>query len=236
MYKYIYWYKFVSPDQDYKPVILLTGCNSGIGLAAAKLLAERKQYRVIITARDKHMDHLKAEFNEDERLWVLPLDIINEESRLNLVNTIFKRWGRVDIFVNNSDICHRASLEDTPDSDDLLHMQKNYLGPISLIRKLLPKMRENGKGKIINVSSVSGMLAFPLLASYSASKFAIEGALESLWYETRPFGVDVALVQPGFIKSVSHQKMKLSPQALDSNHTETYYSDMYHNMIPFFKK
>lgn len=228
MYKYIYWYKFASPTQDYKPVILLTGGSSEVGVATAKLLSSHPEYRVVITARD--LTNVSSQITENDHVWVMPLDIVDEQSRTDAVEKIFARWGRVDIYINTSDICYRSSLEETKDQDDLLHMQKNYLGPVSLIRMLLPKMRKNGKGKIINISSVSGLLAFPTMSSYSASKYALEGAMESLWYELRPFGIDVALVQPGFIHSTQHSRIKFS----EKPHKEDQpYEDMYTSMIPF---
>ncbi len=228
MYKYIYWYKFASPTQDYKPVILLTGGSSEVGVATAKLLSSHPEYRVVITARD--LTNVASQITENEHTWVMPLDIVDEQSRTDAVEKIFARWGRVDIYINTSDICYRSSLEETKDQDDLLHMQKNYLGPVSLIRMLLPKMRKNGKGKIINISSVSGLLAFPTMSSYSASKYALEGAMESLWYELRPFGIDVALVQPGFIHSAQHSRIKFSEKLGKQDHP---YEDMYTSMIPF---
>lgn len=228
MYKYIYWYKFASPTQDYKPVILLTGGSSEVGVATAKLLSSHPEYRVVITARD--LTNVSSQILENDHVWVMPLDIVDEQSRNEAVEKIFARWGRVDIYINTSDICYRSSLEETKDQDDLLHMQKNYLGPVSLIRMLLPKMRKNGKGKIINISSVSGLLAFPTMSSYSASKYALEGAMESLWYELRPFGIDVALVQPGFIHSTQHSRIKFSEKPNKEEHP---YEDMYTSMIPF---
>ncbi|MES2803352.1 MAG: SDR family NAD(P)-dependent oxidoreductase [Bdellovibrionota bacterium] len=228
MYKYIYWYKFASPTQDYKPVILLTGGSSEIGVATAKLLTSHPEYRIVITARE--LTNLSAQIVENDQVWLMPLDIVSEKSRSEAVEKIFSRWGRVDIYINTSDICYRSSLEETKDQDDLLHMQKNYLGPVSLIRMLLPKMRKNGKGKIINISSVSGLLAFPTMSSYSASKYALEGAMESLWYELRPFGIDVALVQPGFIHSAQHSRIKFSDKTKNEDHP---YDDMYKSMIPF---
>lgn len=231
MYKYIYWYKFANPTQDYKPVILLTGGSSEVGIATAKLLSKHPEYRIVVTARD--MANVIMNVTENDHVWTMPLDITDEKSRAEAVNKIFERWGRVDIYINTADICYRSALEETDDLDDLLHMQKNYLGPVSLIRMLLPKMRKNGKGKIINISSVSGLLAFPTMSSYSASKYALEGAMESLWYELRPFGIDVALVQPGFIHSEKHSRIKFSERAETLDSTEHPYHDMYASMIPF---
>jgi len=95
-------------------------------------------------------------------------------------------------------------------ADEQLQMQTNYFGPLALIRDLLPSMREKGRGKIINVSSVSGMIAMPTMASYSASKHALKGASEALWYEMKPYGINVSLIQPGFIKSNSFHNVYFS--------------------------
>ncbi len=236
MYKYVYWYKFVDPPKDKKPVVLITGCSSGIGLATAKLMVQKTDYRIILTAREKSIGVLQNEFKEDERVWILPLDVANEASRISVVKQIFDRWQQVDILINNAGICYRSVLEEMLDRDELLQMNTNYLGPVSLIRLLIPRMRKNGYGKIINVSSVSGLLAMPTMASYSASKFALEGAMEALWYETRAFGVNVSLVQPGFVRSPSHERVKFSVRSELSNRTDRPYSDVYHHMTPFISK
>jgi len=94
-------------------------------------------------------------------------------------------------------------------------------------------MRKKGSGKIINISSVSGMLAVPTMASYSASKFALEGAMEALWYEARPFGVNVSLVQPGFVRSKSYERVKFSVRSKLSTNQFRPYSLVYKYMIPF---
>lgn len=236
MYKYIYWHKIFEPTQDYKPVVLVTGCSSGIGLAVAELLERHNEYRVVITAREKSLGVLKRKFTESERFWILPLDVTLEDSRVDLMQKIFERWERVDILINNAGICYRSVLEEMLEDDELTQMRTNYHGPVGLIRLILPKMRKRGRGKIINVSSVSGMLAMPTMASYSASKFALEGAMEALWYEVRPFGIDVSLVQPGFVKSPSHERVKFSVRSSLSSQMDRPYSSIYQHMIPFVGK
>ncbi len=237
MYKYVYSFKIKDDDENYQPVVLVTGCSSGIGFALARHLISETNYRLVLTARDKSIGVLQTEFVESDRVWILPLDIVSEESRLRAVKEIFKRWGRVDVLINNAGISYRSVLEEMLDRDELLQMQTNYLGPVSLIRLLLPRMRQNGRGKIINISSVSGMLAMPTMASYSASKFALEGAMEALWYETRPFGIDVVLVQPGFVRSRSHERVKYSVRSRVSNNNASGkarpYTTMYRYMAHF---
>jgi len=233
MYKYFYFWKIKKPSTDYKPVVLITGCSSGIGLALARLFTQNKQYRVILTAREKSIGLLKQEFIESDDLCIMPLDVCSEESRLHVVKEILDKWNGVDVLINNAGICYRSVLEEMQDQDELLQMQTNYLGPVSLIRLLLPNMRKKGHGKIINISSVSGMLAVPTMASYSASKFALEGAMEALWYETRPFGINVSLVQPGFVRSKSHERVKFSVRSKLSNTQFRPYTLVYKYMIPF---
>lgn len=233
MYKYVYFWKLKKPSPEYQPVILITGCSSGIGDAIARYFIDKTEYRIVITSREKSLGLLQQNFPESDRVWILPLDVASEESRLEVVQKIFGRWGGVDILINNAGICYRSVLEEMLDRDEALQINTNYLGPVSLIRLLLPSMRKKGFGKIINISSVSGMLAMPTMASYSASKFALEGAMEALWYEARPFGVNVSLVQPGFVRSKSYERVKFSVRSKLSNEIKRPYSDVYKYMIPF---
>lgn len=221
---------------NYKPTILVTGCASGIGWALAKLLHRETRYRVVVTAREKSLYKLRESFCDDERFWILPLDVTSEESRESLIQTIEARWGPVNVLVSNAGISYRAVVEHMSSEEEIKQMDTNYLGPLALIRRILPSMRERGRGKIIAVSSVSGMLAMPTMASYSASKHALEGALEALWYEARPFGIDVTLIQPGFIRSSSFRNVYYSKLSDPKLSLSGDYKDFYANMTPFVEK
>ncbi len=232
MFHFWYWYKRKT-RQNFKPVILVTGCGSGIGLGIADLLYARKTYRVIVTARDKSIPLLQTRFKEDDRFWVRSLDVTSDKDQGRLLKEIADAWGGVNILVNNAGISYRAVIEHMTTQDELLQMNTNYLGPAGLIRKILPSMRQEGRGKIINISSVSGMLAMPTMASYSASKYALEGMSEALWYEVKPLGINVSLIQPGFVHSKSFEHVyhtELSDKALAESGP---YSDYYTNMAPF---
>lgn len=235
MYRYIYWFKRHVP-QSYKPVILITGCASGVGLAMAHLFEKQPQYRVIITARAKSLSKLKNLFKESDRFLIRELDITDPNSRQHLINEILLRWGCVDILVNNAGISFRSVVEHMSEEDEQLQMKTNYHGPLELIKLVIPSMRKKGRGKIINVSSVSGMLAMPTMASYSASKYALEGATESLWYEMRPFGIDVSLIQPGFIHSNSFKNVYYSQKAREEEISGGPYAEYYRSMTPFVER
>lgn len=164
------------------------------------------------------------------------LDVTDEKSRNKLYSEIKEIWGGVDILVNNAGISYRAVVEHMTENDELKQMATNYLGPMGLIRLVIPHMRERGRGKIINVSSVSGMLAMPTMASYSASKYALEGASEALWYEMRPLGINVSLIQPGFINSNSFFNVAYTEFSNLAMNGDGPYSDYYQNMTPFVER
>lgn len=221
----------------YKPIILVTGASSGLGLALATLLYQHgNQYRVAATARRFSQKILREKFEENENFKIFELDVIHEKSRKKCLTQIYKTWGDVDILINNAGISYRSVVEHMTEEDEFLQISTNYLGPMALIRDVLPAMRAKGRGKIINVSSVSGMLAMPTMASYSASKYALEGASEALWYEMKPYGINVSLIQPGFIKSNSFQNVYFSQQSHPDNlDPKSEYSDYYQSMGPFIE-
>jgi len=223
-------------ENPYHPVVLVTGCSSGIGLALAELLYRDLHYRVIVTARDSSLSVLKNRFPESDRFIVRPLDVTNDLNRQNLIREIDTLWGGVNVLINNAGISYRAVVEHMSAEEELDQFHTNYFGPVGLIRLVLPLMRREGRGKIINVSSVSGMLAMPTMGSYSASKYALEGLSEALWYEVRPLGINVSLIQPGFVKSKSFLNVKYSAQSGPEHGTVGLYGDYYQNMTPFIER
>lgn len=220
----------------FKPVVLVTGCASGIGFALAELLYKDLNYRVVITARSGSIAALKNKFTETERFIIRPMDVTKAEDRHKLVDEINALWSGVNILINNAGISYRAVVEHMTAEEEQIQFATNYFGPVNLIREVLPHMRKLGRGKIINVSSVSGMLAMPTMGSYSASKYALDGLSEALWYETKPLGINVCLVQPGFIKSKSFLKVRYSGQSGPENDMDGTYADYYKYMTPFIEK
>jgi NAD(P)-dependent dehydrogenase (short-subunit alcohol dehydrogenase family) len=189
------------------PVVLVTGASTGIGLAVTRQLLNGP-YRIVATARRESLARFEAlGIRESPTLLLRPLDLTDFAGQKAVISGIMSRWGRLDALVNNAGISYRAVVEHMTPDDEMRQMATNYLGPINLTRLALPIMRQARRGHIINVSSVGGMMAMPTMAAYSASKFALEGASEALWYEMRPWGVRVCLIEPGFINSTAFRSV-----------------------------
>ena len=202
-------------------VVLITGASTGIGLALAKLLA-KYSFRLVLTARESSLVRFeRAGVRESERLMLRPLDLAHPNEAERVVREVTARWGSVDVLVNNAGVCYRSVIEHFEKENEEHQFQTNYFGPLNLIRLVLPSMRAHYSGRIINISSVGGMMAMPTMGGYSASKFALEGASEALWYELKPWGIQVTLVEPGFVHSNSFQKALFTPkskQAFEDTH------------------
>jgi short-subunit dehydrogenase len=186
-------------------IVLITGASSGLGLALAKKLKNDTNYGLILTSRKESLNRFKEEnIYESNRIWIRPLNVVDHLQISKLIEEINDKLGGVDILINNAGIAERSSVEE---SDDVYRQQQldvNYLAPFEIISGVLSKMRQKKFGRIINISSAGGFMAMPTMSSYSASKFALEGATESLWYEVRPWKIAITLVVPGFINSLGH--------------------------------
>lgn len=192
------------------PVVLVTGASVGIGLALVHALRKTRRYRVVATARAASLDRLRAAgIDEDECTLLRPLDVTSQEQCRRTIEEVAVHWQGVDILINNAGISYRAVVEHLCEEDLFKQLAVNFIGPMQLIRLVLPYMRSQREGRIINVSSVGGMMAMPTMGAYSASKFALEGASEALWYEVRPWNIKVTLVQPGFVRSDSFERVYL---------------------------
>jgi short-subunit dehydrogenase len=153
-----------------------------------------------------------------------------------LIQKIDQDEGGVDILINNAGISYRSVVEHMTEEDEWLQFKTNLFGPAHLIRLVLPGMRARRQGRIINVSSVGGMMAMPTMGEYSASKFALEGLSEALYYEMKPWNVKVSLLQPGFVHSESFKKVLLSKAAQEAVDTGGTYANYYRYMGRFIEK
>jgi NAD(P)-dependent dehydrogenase (short-subunit alcohol dehydrogenase family) len=173
------------------PVVLVTGASSGIGHAVAKAFAA-KGFEVFGTSRNPQ----KAEPTPGVEL--VPLDVTDPESVRAAVATVIQRAGRIDILVNNAGSGVIGAAEESSTAQAQQLFDTNYFGLVRTTNEVLPHLRAQGSGRIINISSALGFLPAPYSAHYSATKHAVEGYSESLDHETRQFGVRISLVEPGF--------------------------------------
>lgn len=172
--------------------ILITGASSGIGKATAIHLAQNG-YNVYGAARRvEKMEELK-QFG----IKPIALDVTNDESATTCIAQILREAGTIDILINNAGSGFYGSLEDVPLTDGKNMFDVNLFGVARLIQLVLPGMRKNKSGKIVNISSIGGKVTTPMGTWYSASKFAIEGLSDALRTEVKQFGIDVIIIEPG---------------------------------------
>jgi NAD(P)-dependent dehydrogenase (short-subunit alcohol dehydrogenase family) len=179
-------------------VVLITGTNSGFGWLAANSCAAQG-YNVYATIRDaKGRNAAKAKtLAQVENIEVLEVDVTNDKSVADAIATVLEKEGKIDVLVNNAGL-YATGIAETFTAEDLAKvMDVNLNGVWRTIRAVLPQMRGQREGLIINVSSVAGRFSFPFQMAYNISKFAVEGLTECLHYEVRPLGVDVVCLQPG---------------------------------------
>jgi NAD(P)-dependent dehydrogenase (short-subunit alcohol dehydrogenase family) len=177
--------------------VLITGASSGIGESTAKYFLE-KGWNVAATMRSPSK---AGEWTTAENVICPRLDVTLPETIENSVHETIERFGRVDVLVNNAGYALMGPIEGVTPEQLEHQFQTNVFGLVSAIQKVLPMMRQQGRGTIINVASVGGRLAFPLTSSYHATKWAVEGLSESIRYELRPFNIQVKIIEPGGIKT-----------------------------------
>jgi NAD(P)-dependent dehydrogenase (short-subunit alcohol dehydrogenase family) len=208
------------------PISVVTGANSGIGRATAIHLAAAG-HRVFGTVRSvdraAKLATMSAEAGVEVEL--VELDVADDESVRVGFERILADAGRVDHLVNNAGVGGNATVEECPTSLYADVMNVNLLGPVRCIQAVLPQMRERGSGTIVNVTSVVGRLAALAQSPYVASKWAFEGLSEELAQEVAPFGVRVAIVQPGITKSAIFAKNIDAPNS--TGVYETHYRRMF---------
>ena len=189
----------INGPEERKPMIddkvaLITGVSSGIGRATAELFAERG-LRVFGTVRDPgRVDPIAGvEF--------VPVDVTSDKSVKGAVESVFEKASKIDILINNAGYSLAGGLEETSIAEARELFETNFFGALRLTQAVLPLMRRDGYGRIVNISSMAGIVPIPYRGIYAASKHALEGYTEILDYEVRQFGIRAVLVEPTFTKS-----------------------------------
>lgn len=169
-------------------VILITGVSSGFGKASAELLAKNGHIVYGTIRKD-------CEISNSVRL--LKMDLIDKASINNAVNQVIQNEGKIDVLINNAGMHLGGPIEEAPTELFSRQLETNVNGLVHVLQAVLPFMRKQGRGTIINFSSIGGLMGLPFQAFYSASKFAIEGLSEALRMELKPFNIKVIVINPG---------------------------------------
>lgn len=194
-----------------KKIILITGTNSGFGWLTAHSAAA-SGHQVYATMRDtkgRNADKAQA-LASVENVTVLDVALTDDESVKQAVDTILAEQGRIDVLINNAGYAMSGVAESFTTADVHTTFDINVYAPWRLIKQVLPAMRKQADGLIINVTSGFGRVSFPFATIYAASKFALEGISEGLHYEVKPLGIDVAIVEPGAFPTEMQQKNNLA--------------------------
>ena len=199
-------------------VALITGCSSGIGYETALMLA-RNGFHTFATMRNTKKSDSLEEIIKKERLDlnIRELDVNDDTSIENAINCIKSEANRIDVLINNAGYGLLGFFEDLTLDEIRNQFETNFFGVLNITKKIIPIMRSQKSGTIINVSSGAGQVGFPGISAYVSTKFAIEGFSESLMYELFPYGIKVVIIEPGVIKTnffrnciVSEHSMKKS--------------------------
>ena len=203
----------------------VTGGSSGIGEALTTEILQRGD-KVAATFRKAEQAHMFTQQAGDNSLGIV-LDVTNEQQIKRAVQQAVQQFGRIDVLVNNAGYGTVGAIEEFTMDEIRQQMETNFFGAIALTKEVLPLMRENGSGHIIQISSVSGIRAMGGFGNYNASKFALEGFSEALAQEVAPFGIQVVIVEPGpFRTKFAGGSIKLAQHRIDA-YSKTPVAQMY---------
>jgi NAD(P)-dependent dehydrogenase (short-subunit alcohol dehydrogenase family) len=179
-------------------VWFVTGAARGMGVELVKA-ALGAGHRVVGTARDA--TKVTAALGEHENLLAVSLDITDPAAARAAVETAVERFGRIDVLVNNAGNFYAGYFEEISDTQFRAQMETNFFGPLNVTRAVLPVMRRQRSGQVVTVSSSAGIIGQEFCAAYSASKFALEGWMESLRFDVAPYGISTTVLEPGLFRT-----------------------------------
>lgn len=204
-----------------KRTVLVTGCSSGIGLATCHVLS-RNNFMTYGTVRNlskaKNIQDLMN--RENLSLKILRLDVNDNQSIKLAIKKILNDTGRIDVLINNAGYGMFGPIEEITTQEIKKQFETNFFGAIRLIKAIVPIMRKQGNGTIVNISSMVGRFAVPLNSAYVSSKFAVEGLSESISFELEEFGIRVIVIEPGVVKSDFFHNVKVKGMNLESPYHE----------------
>ena len=177
-------------------VILITGASSGIGFDAAQTLAQQGHCVFAAARRTELMEPLKA-----YGVHVIKMDVTDEKSMKDGVETLIQAMGHIDVLINNAGYGYFGAIENVPMEDARRQLEVNVFGLARLTQLVLPYMRQQKNGRIINTSSIAGKMVFYMGGWYNITKYSVEAFSDALRMEMKPYGIDVVMIEPGAIKT-----------------------------------
>ena len=204
-----------------KRTVLVTGCSSGIGLATCHVLS-RNNFITYGTVRNlSKAKKIQDLMNMDDlSLKILRLNVNDNQSIKLAVKKILNDTGRIDVLINNAGYGMFGPIEEITTQEIKKQFETNFFGAIRLIKAIVPIMRKQGNGTIVNISSMVGRFGVPLNSAYVSSKFAVEGLSESISFELEEFGIRVIVIEPGVVKSDFFHNVKVKGMNLESPYHE----------------
>ena len=181
-----------------RQVWFITGAGRGMGVDIAKA-ALAAGHAVVATARDAAK--VTTAIGEQENLLAVSLDVTDPGASKAAVEAAVERFGRIDVLVNNAGNFYAGYFEEISPEQFRAQMETNFFGPLNVTRAILPVMRAQRSGHVITITSAAGIIGQEFCAAYAASKFALEGWMESLHYDLAPYGIDTTIVEPGFFRT-----------------------------------
>jgi NAD(P)-dependent dehydrogenase (short-subunit alcohol dehydrogenase family) len=223
-------------DRNKKVVAVVTGSSSGIGFETSLLLA-KNGFFTYATMRNVDKSNKIFDLKQKEKLplEVLKLDVTDDKSVKEAIEKIANEQGTVNVLVNNAGYALVGPLEELSIQEFKEQFETNVFGAIRVTQAVLPIMRKQRHGTIVNISSVAGRIGFPLTSAYVSSKFALEGLSESMAYEIDQFGTKVVLIEPGVIKTNFDNNLKIGKKVSTTNDRNSPYADITEKRIAGFK-
>lgn len=210
-------------NHNNKKVAVVTGSSSGIGYETALSLA-RNGFYTYATMRNlnKSKEIIENARNAGLPLKVLELDVASDDSVFKSIANIYGERGRIDVIVNNAGYALVGTVEDLSMEELRGQFETNFFGAVRVIKAVLPQMRKQRSGTIVNITSMGGRIAIPLDPAYHATKFALEGLSESMQYETSPFGIRIIVIEPGVVSSNFYSGLKMAKMSVDQSNPSPY--------------
>ena len=218
-------------------VAVVTGSSSGMGFETSLILA-RNGFHTYATMRKLEGEGSKQianiTKNENLPLQVIQLDVNDDKSVNDAINAVIKEKDRIDVVVNNAGYDLMGALEETSMDEIKAQFETNIFGPLRVMQAVIPMMRKQGGGIIVNITSLGGRISFPLNSPYHATKFALEGLSESIQYELEPFGIKIIVIEPGGVGSNFLKNLKMAEKTSDPLNSP--YRSIQSSMSEYFKQ